>query len=187
MANDNTFLQVASGAFSATSSTTNAQAFLNAAGVAASLSMPANSNVDGRPFAVRYCGTVKNLNATSVTILPSIYLGTITTTTAGNTAIILPSAVSSHLASVVGMNWIIDAEFLWDSVSGSLNGNYLVQIGPGATSTGFVTSTKSTSVTSGLTLGGAGTLGLNFVPFFAYSASSTNNTAVLTEFSLSNV
>lgn len=179
MSNSNTVIRL-SGA-TASVSTTSVQPFVPAAGGVAFLSVPANWNLDGIPFQVRLAGNVKNLNATSVTMLPALYIGTSSATT---TAIAVPSAVSTNLATTLTANFLLDAEMLFDSVSGSLNGNYSVQIGPAATTTGFVTTTKITSVTS-LTLGGAGTSGLNFIPFFTFSASSTNNIATITDFSIS--
>jgi hypothetical protein len=178
LSNTNTIVRLV-GATAAVS-TTSAQAFL--VGTApAFLSVPPNWYLSGVPFQIRLAGNFQSLNATSVTVLPAIYLGTSSATTTG---IIVPAAVSTNLASQLSGNFLIDAEMLYDVTSTSLQGNYSVQIGPAATTTGFVTSTKSTSITA-ITQGNGGTTGLNFMPFFTFSASSTNNIATITDFSIS--
>lgn len=181
MANDNTILAVLGA--TAAAATTNAQAFLNSAGNAISIAIPANYNFNCRPFLVRMVGTVTNLNATSVVMTPIIAIGT-ASTYASNAAFCSTSAgISTNLASQLSANFLLEMEGLWDSTTNTVNGQYTIVAGP----TGAVVAPTACTSVTGVTQGNGGSTGLNFIPFFKFSASSTNQLATLVEFSIEQI
>lgn len=177
MANLNTVLSAGNGATTLPTSTTSTS-FGGATPV--QLSIPQNWNFNAHPFGIRFTGTVTALNATSVVITPAIAIGTAATYASNAAFISTATGLSTNLAAQLTANFLLEAECLWDSTTGTINAVYTLFAGPTGALVGPV---ASTSVTT-LTQGGAGSAGLNFVPFVKLSATSTNNLITISEFSI---
>lgn len=126
-----------------------------------------NMTVDGHPFKVRVSGKF-NTGAAS-TFTPAIFLGT-------------PTAVATSVASLASAavtgasNFTIEATFIWDSVSQSLDGFFYQSVN-GAVP--VLTVTTKTAVTSAA--------GLSFVPQFTFGTANAANTVTVTEFVIDRV
>ncbi len=140
--------------------------------------------LDGHPFGVRLVG--KATTAGSYTFLPKIYQVPQSIVLAGTQGTVANDHVVAALAATAiataTQNFLIEAEFLWDSTSKILNG-YLtaaqingVNIAPNAGTAGtLVATTQITSV---------GINDLNFIPSFTFGTAGANSVQV-TELSIS--
>lgn len=142
------------------------------------------SELDGHPFAVRLVG--KATTAGSYTFLPKIYQVPQSIVLAGTQGTVSNDHVVVALAATsiatATQNFLVEAEFLWDSTSKILNG--------------FVTSAQINGVNIAPNSGTAGTLvattqitsvginDLNFIPSFTFGTAGANSVQV-TELSIS--
>lgn len=146
----------------------------------------ANSECDGHPFKVRVAGKIFTGAASTVTFVlyqvpaATIAAGTVSTL-AGDQAVVTLAASASITGAA---NFVVEAEFLWDSTSTKLNGFLTSASFSGANIGTF--GAASTPVTVPYTVA-SGVNGLNFIPTFSFSAGNAANTVTVTEFALDRV
>jgi hypothetical protein len=126
-----------------------------------------NATYDGHPFTVRVAGKAF-VAATASTFTPTLKLGT-SNVSANNTALANATKASGS-TTAAALNFWLEAEFIWDSVSQSLGGVASGVVG------GLLLA--PTVITAQTVLPGA----LNFIPSFAFSVANAANTVTVTEF-----
>jgi hypothetical protein len=149
-----------------------------------------NASLDGQAFKLRLVALITPGTASSTVFTPYIYevpqsvllLNTLTSgspTSGGPTFTandhLLYTGATVTTTATTAYNYVLEAELIWDSASGILNG-YFDTLGAG-TYTAAAATTPLASVTA---------TGLNFIPFFAFSTAS-NSTVVVKEFLLERV
>lgn len=145
----------------------------------------ANSECDGHPFKVRIVGKVfTGAAATLATTLyqvpaATIAAGTVSTLAGNQSLIALTSTAITGSA-----NFIVEIEFLWDSVSQSLGGFVTTAFANSALigTLGAATTARTVPFTTA-----AGVNGLNFLPTFTLSVANAANTVTVTEFVIDRV
>lgn len=130
-----------------------------------------NMTIDGHPIAVRISGKVTT--GASSTFLPSIYLGT-SATLASNTT--LGVGVASSAIATTTANFVIEAVFIWDSVSTKLNGYYTQIVNGVVGNAGALTATTPTTVAS--------LSSMNFIPTFTFGTANSANSVTIAEFAI---
>lgn len=125
-----------------------------------------NSSVDGRPFLLRVVGVVTV--AASSTFVCGVYNGTSSTLT--NDTLIAASA-SYTITTASSINFIMDIDLLWDSVSSKLNGQFSSNVNNTFTGGAAITSISSLSVTN-----------LSFIPAFTFGTNAGTATVTVKEF-----
>lgn len=131
-----------------------------------------NATYDGHPFTVRIAGKA-NVAATACTFTPTLKLGT-SLTTGSNTTIGVTGASGSLTA--VATNFWLEAEFMWDSISQTLNG-----VVSGSVGNARIAPTAITAVQVALPSAGVSPT-FQFVPSFAFSVANAANSVTVTEF-----
>lgn len=130
-----------------------------------------NDSVDGRQFKIRVVGIVTA--AASSAFQCSLYQGSSSTSSNDTLVAISASYVINPAKSV---NFVIDANFLWDSTTGNLNGWFSSDVNNTYTGAAAITAIATLSVTN-----------LNFIPAFVFGTSNTGNTVTVKEFLFENV
>ncbi len=145
--------------------------FLNAA-LAAALNVPGTRRLEGRKFSVRASGVVTTSGA-AVTVQPFLAAGT-SVTAANDTVLAAPAPVT-----VAGTScpWTIEAQLLFDSTSGKLNGQFTSLINNSVGAPAAIA-----TVLTGLS--GNNEPVFSLVAGVTFSTASAGNIATLTEFVL---
>jgi hypothetical protein len=137
---------------------------------------------DGHPFIVSLVG--KATTGGAITFLPKIYQVPASIIAAGTQATVANDHVTVALAatsiSTATQNFIVEAQFLWDSTSKILNGQVIgaqingVNIAANSGTAGtMVATTQITAVGIG---------DLNFMPSFTFGTANAGNIVTVTEF-----
>jgi hypothetical protein len=150
------------------------------------------SIVDGHPFKVRVAGKV--FTGGSYTFLCNLYTVPASIVAAGTQAtlsgdtVVVTNAASSAFTGA--SNFIVEAEFLWDSTSKFLTGIVTtsqvngVNIAPNSGTAGtMVATTKSTLVYTSPNIINV----LNFMPSFTFGTAAATNAVTVTEFLIDRV
>lgn len=147
---------------------------------------------DGHPFKVRVAGKVHT--GGSITFLcnlyyvPSAIASADTAGTLSNDTAVVTNAASSAFSG--DANFLVEAEFLWDSTSKKLNGFVTssqvngANVAPNSGSAG--TNVATTQVSTTYTAGSAVSL-LNFIPSFTFGTGNAANSVTVTEFVIDRV
>jgi hypothetical protein len=141
------------------------------------------SDFDGHAFKVRVAGKVfTGAAATLVTKLyqvPAAIVAAGTSATVANDVVVVTNAAS---ASVTGAaNFVVEAQFIWDSASLKLGTSAGINQVAGAAVT-------PTLVSPTLVYAAPATINvLNFIPSFTFSAGNAANTVTVTEFFIERV
>jgi len=130
-----------------------------------------NDSVDGRQFRVRVVGFT-TVSASS-TFQVSLFNGSSSTTTS-DTLVAISASYTITTASTV--NFVLEANFLWDSTSSQLNGWFFSDVNNTYTGAAATTKVASLSVTN-----------LQFIPAFTFGTSNAANTVTVKEFLFENV
>jgi len=130
-----------------------------------------NSSVDGKQFRIRIVGLV-TVGASS-TFVCKLYQGTSSTTS--NDSVVAASA-SYTITTASTINFVVESNFLWDSVSSKLNGWFFGDVNNTFTGAAAITSLTGLSVTS-----------LQFIPSFTFGTSNAANTVTVKEFLVEHV
>lgn len=125
-----------------------------------------NASVDGRPFRLRITGIV-TVGASS-TFVCSIYQGTSSSTSSDS---IIAASASYTITTASSVNFIMEADLLWDSTSSKLNGQFSSNVNNTFTGGAAITSISSLSVTN-----------LAFIPAFTFGTGNGANTVTVKEF-----
>ena len=125
-----------------------------------------NDSVDGRQFKVRVVG-VATVSASS-TLALSLYYGS-SQTVANNTKV--ATVTSAALNPAGSYNFVMEANFLWDSTSSVLNGYFKSDVNNTFTGDAAITHVTSVSATS-----------LYFIPSFTYATGNAANQVQIKEF-----
>lgn len=125
-----------------------------------------NSSVDGRQFKIRVVGLATV--AASSTFQVSLYNGTSSTVTS-DTLVAISASYTITTASTV--NFLLETNFLWDSVSSKLNGWFYSDVNNTFTGGAAITSIASLSVTN-----------LQFIPAFTFGTNAGAATVTVKEF-----
>lgn len=158
-----------------------------AAGAGLTIGVPtdiAGSVFDGHAFKVRVVGKVTTGGA--ITVQPKLYQVPGTIIAQGTQGTVANDNVTVSLAattvSTTTVNFIVEAQYLWDSTTKKLNGFVTVaQIGGvnvaanSGTAGTFVATTAVSSV---------GITDLNFLPTFTFGTANAANAILVTEFAL---
>lgn len=142
---------------------------VNAAGVAAVLSMPPQANVDSHSFQVRLIG--KTTGGTAATLTLAFRLGSITGTKFAT------FTVSGAAIPVAGSNFSVQADLTWDSVSQTVNGTIA-----GQTANTLVVGAAITQLTA-VTSASA----LQFVATATFGAALATNSVTVEEFTINQI
>ena len=118
-----------------------------------------NSSVDGRQFKIRVVGLTTV--AASTTFQVSLFQGTSSTTTS-DTLVAISASYTITTASTI--NWIFQADMIWDSTTSHLNGWFLSDVNNVFTGAAAITAITNLSVTS-----------LQFIPAFTFGTSNNGN------------
>lgn len=162
-----------------------------AAGVGLAIGFPPDitgSIYDGHPFLVTLAG--KFTTGASLTVLPKIYQVPASVIAAGTQGTVSNDHVTVALAATSSgaaatQNFIIQAQYLWDSTSKILNGFVTaaqingVNIAPNAGTAGTLVAT--TAITT------VGITDLNFMPSFTFGTANAANSVTVTEFFIDRV
>lgn len=130
-----------------------------------------NGTVDCHTISVRIVGKVTT--GASSTFTPSIYLGT-SSTVASNTT--LGAGAASSAIATTTANFVVEATFLWDSVTAKINGYYTSLVNGVVANAGALTATTPTAVASAALL--------QFIPVFAFGTTNAANSVTVTEFAI---
>lgn len=140
---------------------------------------------DGHPFVVRLAGKVTTGASSTLVVnlyqVPGAIVSAGTSATLSNDHVVVTNAASAAIATTSN-NFLVEAQFMWDSVSQKLNGNVLFALIAGANvapnsgtaGTGVVT-TALTTVTAA---------DLNFIPSFTFGTANAANSVTVAEFTL---
>lgn len=150
------------------------------AGINADLS--ANMTYGGHPFRVRVVGRLNTGVSSTVTLklyqVPGSIVSAGTSGTVANDNVVVALTASSAFTGAA--NFVVEAEFIWDSVSGKLNGvvtlasvNNTITVANGGTA-GVLTATTQVS--------GAGLGDMNFIPSVTFGTANAANSITVTEF-----
>jgi hypothetical protein len=209
MANQNTVVGFPSGLFvqSITSTTETALTVPATAGIFPGLPSPVSpagagldiqvptdvqfGELDGHPFKIRVAGKV--FTGAALTFLPKLYYVPAAVAASATSGTLTNDSVVVALAatSVTGAsNFVVEAEFLWDSTSKILGGFVTsAQIGGVnivANSGTAGTNVATTAITTTYTAGTPVSL-LNFIPSFTFGTANAANTVQVTEFVVDRV
>lgn len=135
--------------------------------------IPNNATYDGHPFTVRVAGKAFVAAATS-TFTVSLKLGT-SNVSATNTTLANATKASGSL-SATALNFWLEAEFMWDSVSQSLTGIASGLVGGLLLAPTVITAQQVTNPSTGVLPS------FNFIPSFAFQVANAANTVTVTEF-----
>ena len=130
-----------------------------------------NSSVDGRQFKIRVVGLTTV--AASTTFQVSLFQGTSSTTTS-DTLVAISASYTITTASTI--NWIFQADMIWDSTTSHLNGWFLSDVNNVFTGAAAITAITNLSVTS-----------LQFIPAFTFGTSNNGNSVTVKELLVEHV
>lgn len=125
-----------------------------------------NDLVDGRQFKIRVVGVSTVSASTAVQI--GLYNGS-SSTVASDTLIAISASYTITTASTV--NWVVEANLIWDSTSQKLNGYFNSTVNNTYTANAAITSVSSLSVTN-----------LQFIPSITYATANAGNVWQVKEF-----
>lgn len=153
------------------------------AGFALGIKDIAGGEIDGHPFAVRLAGRVTTAGAINFTAklyqVPGAIFAAGTQGTVGNDNVTVALAATSVATATV--NFVVEAQYLWDSVTGVLGGFVTAAQINGvniAANAGTVATLVATTKITGLGVGD-----LNFMPSFTFGTAGANSVQV-TEFGI---
>ena len=159
---------------------------LQAAGTGLQLCWPADiqgaDGIDGHPFKVRVVG--KAFTGGSYTFQTKLYQVPYSIVTAGTSATLANDNVAlSNAASAAFTGWanfILEAQFLWDSSSQKLNTSFQTSLNQ---VNGAAVAPTSSIVSIAYTAGNP-VNNLNFLPSFTFGTANAANSVTVTEFTL---
>jgi hypothetical protein len=131
-----------------------------------------NATYDGHPFTVRVAG--KAFVAGTGTFTAFLKLGT--SATPGNNTVLANATKVSGSVTAAAINFWLEAEFMWDSVSQSLTGVASGVVG------GLLLAQTVITALPVLNPNATTPATLNFIPSFTFSAANAANTVTVTEF-----
>jgi hypothetical protein len=135
--------------------------------------VPNNATYDGHPFKVRVAGKAF-VAATASTFTATLKLGT-SNVSASNTALANATKASGS-TTAAALNFWLEAELIWDSVSQTLAGVANGVVGGLLLAPTVITAQQVTNPSTGVLAS------LNFIPSFAFSVANAANTVTVTEF-----
>lgn len=134
--------------------------------------IPNNATYDGHPFTVRVAG--KSFVAGTGTFTPTLKLGT-SNVSANNTALANATKASGSVTATA-LNFWLEVELIWDSVSQTLSGVASGVVGGLLLAPTVITAQQVVNPSTGVLPS------FNFIPSFAFSTANAANTVTVTEF-----
>lgn len=125
-----------------------------------------NDEVDGRQFKIRVVGVANA--AVSSTFVCSLYMGSSSTATSNT---LLASSASYTVNPAGKINFLVEANFLWDSTSQDLNGFFKSSVNNTYTADAAITAATGVASTA-----------LVITPFFTFGTANAANSVTVREF-----
>lgn len=135
--------------------------------------IPNNATYDGHPFTVRVAGKAY-VAATASTFTTTLKLGT-SNVSANNTALANATKASGSVTATA-LNFWLEAELIWDSVSQTLGGVVSGLVGGLLLAPTVITAQQVANPSTGVLPA------FNFIPSFTFSVANAANTVTVTEF-----